>query len=272
MLGDVAEHPALTRTASATIAPLVSSCSIADRSPDAQPARDVRDHRLDDGQPVRAAEQRAVRVVVGHLGFELGALRDVRRVGHHQVDTALEPGEQRRGRSRRPGAARSACRRRSRVVGVAPRPGERAAVRVPRRARRRRAGHGRSRARAHPSRCTGRGPRGCCVRGFRGRPAPNRAAVPSRAAARRRRARPARSISPIAAVPRMYCNGIRLARWSTILGRRRSRPRRPAGTRPSRPRSTPSRWAASSSASTRGSRHPASSSATVASMMARRRG
>jgi len=71
---------------------VVSSCSTANRPPgrNNRPAS-----RATAGITAMhpGPEHGVWRIVVSHFGFELGAIRNVGRVGHHEIDVALELGQ-----------------------------------------------------------------------------------------------------------------------------------------------------------------------------------
>ncbi len=93
MLRDLAEYPARREQRSDAV-PVGVVVLDACRAADSKPPRDVADHGFDDGQTVDATEQRGVRVVIHDLRLQLRAFRDVRRIGHDQIDAALEPWQQ----------------------------------------------------------------------------------------------------------------------------------------------------------------------------------
>ena len=52
------------------------------------------DDRIDDGHPIRPAEQRVRRIMFGHFGFQCRAVGNVGRVGDDEVHLAVEFGKQ----------------------------------------------------------------------------------------------------------------------------------------------------------------------------------
>ena len=60
-----------------------------------QPGGQV-DDAVDDRHAVRPAEQRMRRIMFGHFGFQCRTVGDVRRIGHDEVDGAVELGKQAR--------------------------------------------------------------------------------------------------------------------------------------------------------------------------------
>ena len=60
----------------------------------AQPAPGEGDDGGDHRHAVGPTEQRMMRIMLGHFGIQIGAVRNVRRVGHHQVDLPVEFGKQ----------------------------------------------------------------------------------------------------------------------------------------------------------------------------------
>ena len=93
MLGDLGEDSSARQQGSDAL-PVRVVVLDGDSAADTQPPRDVADHRLDDRQPVLAAEERDVRIVVEYLRIELGPVRNVRRVRDDHVHRAVEVGQQ----------------------------------------------------------------------------------------------------------------------------------------------------------------------------------
>ena len=52
------------------------------------------DDRVDDGHPVRPAEQGMRRIMFGDFGFQLRTVRNIRRIGDDEVDSPVEFGQQ----------------------------------------------------------------------------------------------------------------------------------------------------------------------------------
>ena len=75
-------------------ADVVSSCSTAQRPPSRRQPCGQSDNRIDDGHPIRAAEQRMRRIMVRDFGFQYGPVGYVRRVGDYEINLAVEFGEQ----------------------------------------------------------------------------------------------------------------------------------------------------------------------------------
>ena len=62
----------------------------------AQPPCRELDDRVDDGHPVRPAEQGVRRIMFGDFGFQLRTVGNIGRIGDDEVDAAVEFGQQAR--------------------------------------------------------------------------------------------------------------------------------------------------------------------------------